>query len=101
MPNSSYEALGWAGVGFFAAETIVSDVLSLIELGPTARVWARALLIVCDGLVAIGFIAVFSFQEGQPYRPLYLIPIAEAALRFGLLGGVIGGAAMAGATLVI
>src|SRR5262245_23982423 len=101
MPNSSYEVWGWAVVGFFALETIVSDVLSLIELGPRARVWARALLIVCDGLVAIGFIAVFSFQEGEPYRPLYLIPIAEAALRFGLVGGAIAGVLMTGATIVI
>ena len=100
MP-ASYRAWGWVVVGFFAAETIASAVLAATELGPTARVWARALLIVCDGLVAIGFIAVFSYQEGEPYRALYLIPIAEAALRFGLVGGLIGGAVMTGSTIVI
>src|SRR5690349_4183235 len=76
----SYEPWAWAVVGFFAVVTIVSAALSALELGRTSRVWARALLIVCDGIAAIGFVAVFSYQAGEPYRALYLIPIAEAAL---------------------
>jgi signal transduction histidine kinase len=100
MP-ASYRAWGWGVVGFFAAATVVSAVLSLIELGRAARVRARALLIAFDALVAIGFIAVFSFQTGQPFRPLYLIPIAEAALRFGLAGGFLAGVVMTGATIAI
>ena len=100
MP-ASYEPWGWAVVGFFAAVTVLSAFLSVVELDRAARVRARVLLIVCDGIVAIGFIAVFSYQPGQPYRPLYLIPIAEAALRFGLVGGLIGGAAMTSATIAI
>ena len=100
MP-ASYRPWGWAVVGFFAGETVLSAYLSAIELGRVARVRARALLIGCDAVVGIGFVAVFSFQSGQPYRPLYLIPIAEAALRFGLTGGVLAGAVMTGATIVI
>ncbi len=100
MPGS-YRAWGWAVAGFFAAETVLSAVLSAKELGRAARVRARALLIAADGVVGIGFVAVFSFEAGQPYRPLYLIPIAEAALRFGLLGGALAGAVMTGATIVI
>ena len=100
MP-SSYRMWGWIVVGFFAAETVLSAVLSVVELGRPTRVWARAFLIACDALVGIGFVAVFSFESGQPYRPLYLIPIAEAALRFGLVGGSIAGAVMTGATVVI
>jgi signal transduction histidine kinase len=98
---SSYRPWAWAVVGFFALVTVVSGMLSAIELGRRARVRARALLIVCDAVVGIGIVAVFSYQSGEPYRALYLIPIAEAALRFGLLGGVLGGAVMTGATIVI
>ena len=97
----SYEPWAWIVVVFFAAETVASAILTQTELDHTARVWARAILIVCDGLVAVGFIAVFSYQAGEPYRALYLIPIAEAALRFGLVGGVVSGAVMTGATIVI
>ena len=98
---SPYRPWALAVVGFFVLVTVTSGVLSATELGRSARARARALLIVCDALVGIGIIAVFSYQAGEPYRALYLIPIAEAALRFGLLGGVIGGAVMTGSTIVI
>jgi signal transduction histidine kinase len=97
----SYEAWAWAVVGFFAAETVFSGVLSMVELGATDRVRARVVLLALDAVVAIGFISVFSFEAGEPFRALYLIPIAAAALRFGLVGGLIGGAVMTSATLVI
>ncbi len=100
MP-ASYRPWGWAVVGFFAAETALSGYLSSRELGRAARGRSRALLIACDGLVGIGIVSVFSYQAGQPYRALYLIPIAEAALRFGLAGGLLAGAVMTGATIVV
>ena len=97
----SYQAWAWAVVGFFAAVTIFSGALSVTELGPVARVRARVLLLTLDAAAAIGFVAVFSFESGEPWRALYLIPIAAAALRFGLVGGVVGGAVMTGATIVV
>jgi len=97
----SYAAWAWAVVGFFAAVTVVSAVLTRIRLEREARDRARALLIACDALVGIGVIAVFSYQAGEPYRALYLIPVAEAALRFGLLGGALGGVVMVGSTILI
>jgi signal transduction histidine kinase len=97
----AYEPWAWIVLVFFAAETVASAILTQVELDHTARVWARASLIVCDGLVAVGFIAVSSYQTGEPYRALYLIPIAEAALRFGLVGGVVSGALMTGSTILI
>jgi signal transduction histidine kinase len=96
-----YESWAWGIVGFFAGVTVFSGALSVIDLGPVARVRARVLLLGLDAAVAIGFIAVFSFETGEPWRALYLIPIAAAALRFGLTGGLIGGAVMVSATLVI
>ena len=98
---SAYESWAWAVVGFFAAATVFTGVLAWIELDRTARVRARVVSIVLDGIVGIGVVAVFSYQAGEPYRALYLIPIAEAALRFGFFGGLIGGAVMVGATVVI
>jgi signal transduction histidine kinase len=97
----SYEPWAWAVVGFFAAVTVLSAALSVVELGPEARLRARVLLLALDAVVAIGFIAVFSFETGEPWRALYLIPIAAAALRFGLVGGAVAGAVMTGATIVI
>jgi signal transduction histidine kinase len=88
-------------VGFFAAVTVFSGFLSVVELGRVARVRARVLLLALDAAAAIGFVAVFSYQTGEPWRALYLIPVAAAALRFGLVGGLVAGAVMTGATIVI
>lgn len=96
-----YESWAWAVVGFFAAVTVVSGALSAIELGPVARVRARVLLLGLDSVAAIGFVAVFSFETGEPWRALYLIPVAAAALRFGLVGGIVGGSVLVGATIVV
>ena len=98
---SSYVPWAWAVVVFFAAVTVFSGVLSVVELGPRERVRARVLLLALDALVAIGFVSIFSWESGEPWRALYLIPVAAAALRFGLVGGVVGGVVMTGATIVI
>jgi signal transduction histidine kinase len=96
-----YAPWAWGLVGFFTAVTVLSGVLSATELGPAARVWARVLLLTLDAIVAIWFVAVFSYQTGEPWRALYLIPVAAAALRFGLAGGLVAGVVMTGSTIVI
>ena len=96
-----YAPWAWGLVGFFTAVTFLSGVLSATELGPAARVWARVLLLTLDAIVAIWFVAVFSYQTGEPWRALYLIPVAAAALRFGLAGGLVGGVVMTGSTILI
>src|SRR4051795_444908 len=96
-----YEPWAWAVVGFFAAVTVFSGVLAAVELDPTTRVRARVLMLALDAAAAIGFISVLSFEAGEPWRALYLIPVAAAALRFGLVGGAVAGAVMTGATIVI
>ena len=98
---SGYEPWAWAVTAYFAAWTAGSALITRIELDRTSRVVARVLAIVFDGVVAIGYVAVFSYQAAEPYRALYLIPIAEAALRVGLVGGLVGGAVMTGSTIVV
>src|SRR5207253_9634448 len=92
--RARYEPWAWLVVGFFGASAVFSAWLTRVELGRTARVRARALSIALDAATVLGFLAVFSYQAGQPYRALYLLPIVEAALRFGLLGGVVGAVVM-------
>ncbi|HUJ56192.1 MAG TPA: GAF domain-containing sensor histidine kinase [Gaiellaceae bacterium] len=97
----SYRAWAWAVSGSFAALTALDAFFASVELGPAARTRARVVAIAGDALIAIGYVAVFSYQPGQPYRALYLIPIAEAALRFGLVGGFPTAIAMVAATIGI
>jgi len=98
---SAYRPWAWTVVAFFAASTLLSGALARRRLDHAARQRARVLAIVLDGVSTVGIIAVFSFQSGEPYRALYLIPIAEAALRFGLAGGLVGGVVMVAATVVV
>jgi len=98
---SGYEPWAWAVAGFFAASTALSGLFAWKQLDRRARLRARVLAIVLDSIATIGFVAVFSYQSGEPYRALYLVPIAEAALRFGLVAGVVSSVGMVGATLVI
>jgi signal transduction histidine kinase len=98
---AGYTPWAWAVVGFFAAVTVSSGFLASVDLEREARIRARVLLLVLDAVAAIGFVAVFSYQKGEPWRALYLVPVAAAALRFGLVGGAIGGVVMVGATIVI
>ncbi len=96
-----YRAWAWGVVGFFAIAAVLSARLARIELARAARIRARALAIALDAAVVIGVFAVFSFQSAQSYRSLYLLPIAEAALRFGLFGGLVAALAMDAATVIV
>ena len=98
---SSYRPWAWAVTAFFALSTLLSAVFARMELDRAARQRARILAIALDTVVAIGFVAVLSYQPGEPYRALYLVPIAEAALRFGLVGGVLTAAVTVSATLAV
>ncbi len=98
---SAYRPWAWAVTAFFAASTATSAAFALVDLDRPSRQRARVLAICLDGIAAIGFVAVFSYQSGEPYRSLYLIPIAEAGLRFGTLGGLAGSVVMVCSTLVV
>jgi signal transduction histidine kinase len=96
-----YRTWAWVVVAFFAASALFTAALTRVELTRGERVRARVLAIVFDAISAVGLIAVFSYQSGSPYRALYFVPLVEAALRFGLVGGIVGSTTMAGATLVV
>ena len=85
----AYRPWAWAVTAFFAASTAVDAWLATRRLDRRARGRARVLAVLFDAVAAIGYVAVFSYQSGEPYRALYLVPIAEVerAIR---LAGLIG-----------
>ena len=97
----AYRPWAWAVVAFFVVATALSGAFATAELGRGARQRARLLAICLDAIAAVGFVAVFSYQSAEPYRSLYLIPIAEAALRFGAVGGLVSAPIMVAATVVV
>ena len=81
----------WAVVGFFAAVTVFSGSSRLVELSARGRASAPCCCSPSTRRPRSGSSRVFSYQTGEPWRALYLIPVAAAALRFGLVGGLVGG----------
>jgi signal transduction histidine kinase len=83
-----YEASAWAITGLFAAGSLL--LLFVAHRVRTPWTWRRIGLaaLAFDTAVVYGYVLVFTFEPGTPMRQLIFIPLMEAALRFGLVGGV-------------
>jgi signal transduction histidine kinase len=88
-PSGGYEAAAWAttcalavgAIGFFwlsrrVTSTRTQSAICLAGLAfDTAIIWAYAF--------------VYTFEPGTPIRQLLFFPVVEAALRYGLVGGLV------------
>jgi signal transduction histidine kinase len=85
---SGYEAWAWAITVGLAVGAVAFLWLAYRVESRTA--WRRIGLaaLVFDSAVVYGYILVFAFEPGTPVRQLVFIPLIEAALRYGLVGGV-------------
>ncbi|MEK6273779.1 MAG: GAF domain-containing protein [Actinomycetota bacterium] len=88
-PSARYEIAAWV-------------TTALLALGAGVFFWAdrqsidaRAQRFVCFGSLAFNtaviwsYAAVYTYESGTPARQLLFFPVVEAALRFGLLGGLV------------
>jgi hypothetical protein len=73
------ETLAWALAAAFAAG-------ALLLLRARDR---PALGLAFDWAAVSCFVALYSFEAGTPVRQLLVLPVVEAALRFGLRGGAL------------
>jgi hypothetical protein len=71
------EAYAWALASAFAAGTLV-----LLRFRDRA-----AMGLVFDWALVSAWVALYSFEAGTPVRQLLVLPVVEAALRFGVRGG--------------
>ena len=95
-----YEVAAWAITGIFGIGAVV---FLLLAYRVTSRaLWPRIGLaaLVFDAAVVYGYLVVFTFEPGTPMRQLVIIPLIEAALRFGLVGAIVLPAFAAGALAV-
>ena len=80
-----YEKWAWLLTAGFAAVGLTLFVLSRYERRP--RIVGFAALAV-DTLVVAAYGLIFSFEYGSPMRWALIFVVAEAALRYGLRGGI-------------
>lgn len=84
---SRYENGAWA---VLAAHTVVALVL-LAVLGrwPWRRRGLAALHVGIDLALVLAYVVAYSWEPGQPLRSLFLLVVLEAALFFGVAGGLL------------
>jgi len=88
-----YEVWAWVIVGVLTVGAVASLLLSIPRYSLSTRRRLAEGAIVFDAVVVYGLLFVYSFKAGQPLMPLYVIPIAEAALRFGVAGALLASGA--------
>jgi signal transduction histidine kinase len=85
---AGYQAWAWTITAVFAVGAIVLLWVAYQVRVPAA--WRPIGLggLVFDTAVVYGYVLVFTFEPGTPMRQLIFIPVIEAAVRFGLIGGI-------------
>ena len=82
-----YEQLAWALTGVFALGAVLLFAASRPGRKPSPLLGAIALGF--DTAVIACYALLFSYEYGSPTRWALIFPVVEAALRFGLRGGVV------------
>jgi signal transduction histidine kinase len=85
MPEG-YEDWAWALTAFFAVGAVV---LLVLAYRASRSAWHRIgfAALTFDAAVAYGYVFVYAFEPGT-IRQVIFVPLVEAAVRYGLLGGI-------------
>jgi K+-sensing histidine kinase KdpD len=87
---AGYEDAAWTITGVFAVGAVLLWILSRRERPLAAQQRLAVTSLVFDtAVVSAFFVLYYAFEIGTPIRLLLFLPIAEAAVRFGLIGGIV------------
>jgi signal transduction histidine kinase len=86
---AGYANWAWIATGALALAAVVFLWLAQKALDDRARTVVGLSALAFDLAIVGVFIFIFMFEEGTPIRMLLFLPLVEAALRFGLLGGLL------------
>jgi K+-sensing histidine kinase KdpD len=85
-----YEEIAWGITAVFAVGAVLLWILSRRDRPLAAQRRLGVTSLVFDtAIVAAFFVLYYSFEIGTPIRLLLFLPIVEAAVRFGLVGGIV------------
>jgi K+-sensing histidine kinase KdpD len=85
-----YEEIPWGITAVFAVGAVLLWILSRRDRPLAAQRRLGVTSLVFDtAIVAAFFVLYYSFEIGTPIRLLLFLPIVEAAVRFGLVGGIV------------
>ncbi|MEO8291262.1 MAG: ATP-binding protein [Gaiellaceae bacterium] len=85
-----YERWAWVATAAFGAGAIVIWFLARRELRPRSQRFLAFSALAWDTLVVASFVIIFyAYEPDTPIRQLLFLPVAEAAVRFGIAGGIV------------
>jgi hypothetical protein len=88
-PDATYERLAWATTAVFTAGALVLFWLSRRDLRVAALRRVGFLALAFDAAIVSSYVLIYSFESGTPIRQALFIPVIEAALRYGIRGGIV------------
>jgi two-component system sensor histidine kinase KdpD len=88
FPNRRYELAAWGATAVLAVGAPCFFWLSRRPLSSRALGWVGFAALTFDTAVVSAFVLAYSFELGTPVSQALIIPLAEAALRYGLRGGI-------------
>jgi signal transduction histidine kinase len=84
----SYELWAWVSCAVLAVGAVILFERTRRQLSSESRKRLVEVAWVFDTVIVFTFIFIFASVPGQAYFALYYIPVLEAALRFGIVGGL-------------
>jgi signal transduction histidine kinase len=87
---SGYETWAWIITAFLGVGGIAFWFLARADLGSRAqRILGFAALGFDAGVVAAYVVLYYSYEPDSPVRQILFLPVAEAAVRYGVIGGAL------------
>jgi signal transduction histidine kinase len=86
---AGYESAAWLTTAGFAVGAVALFVTSRRELSGRDLRRLGIVTLAFDTAVVSAYVLVFSFEAGTPTRSLVVIPVIEAALRYGIRGALL------------
>ena len=85
---SGYEGLAWLTTGLLALGAVLLYFVSRSEAFDRAPRRIGLLALALDTVVVAGFVLIYQYEIGSPVNQLFFVLLVEAAVRYGIRGGV-------------
>jgi signal transduction histidine kinase len=83
-----YERWAWVTTGVLAAGAAAFFWLSRLELGRAGRIRLGLLALAFDAAIVFAYAFIYTYETALPTRGLIYLAVVEAAVRFGIVGGI-------------
>jgi signal transduction histidine kinase len=85
-----YENWAWLATAVLGVGAIVLWFAARRDLSPPGQRVLGFAALAFDALIVAGYVVLYySYEPDTPVRQILILPVAEAAVRFGVLGGVL------------